>query len=121
MAPNPTRPAFLLRAEGAAALAASTLLYRHEGGSWLLFALLLLAPDLSAVGYLFGPQAGTAAYNLAHTYTLPLALVAAGAWFGIDLVPSLALIWLAHIAMDRLAGYGLKYTGGFKDTHLGRV
>jgi hypothetical protein len=33
----------------------------------------------------------------------------------------MALIWLAHIGMDRMLGYGLKYSGGFKDTHLGRL
>ena len=33
----------------------------------------------------------------------------------------LALIWLAHIGMDRLVGYGLKYRGALKETHLGRV
>ena len=33
----------------------------------------------------------------------------------------IALIWGAHIGIDRLFGYGLKYPTGFKDTHLGRV
>ena len=33
----------------------------------------------------------------------------------------IALIWLAHIGVDRLLGYGLKYPTGFKDTHLQRV
>jgi hypothetical protein len=33
----------------------------------------------------------------------------------------LALIWLAHIGVDRALGYGLKYPDGFKDTHLQRV
>jgi hypothetical protein len=32
-----------------------------------------------------------------------------------------ASIWLAHIGLDRLVGYGLKYPSDFKDTHLGRV
>jgi hypothetical protein len=33
----------------------------------------------------------------------------------------LALIWSAHIGIDRLLGYGLKYPTAFKETHLGRV
>jgi hypothetical protein len=34
------------------------------------------------------------------------------------LVP-LALIWVNHIGVDRLLGYGLKYSDGFWWTHLG--
>ena len=33
----------------------------------------------------------------------------------------IALVWLAHIGLDRFFGYGLKYPTGFKDTHLQRV
>jgi hypothetical protein len=32
-----------------------------------------------------------------------------------------ALIWIAHIGIDRALGYGLKYATGFGDTHLGRI
>jgi hypothetical protein len=32
-----------------------------------------------------------------------------------------ALIWLAHIGIDRALGYGLKYPTFFKDTHLQHV
>jgi hypothetical protein len=32
-----------------------------------------------------------------------------------------ALIWVNHIGVDRLLGYGLKYADGFKWTHLGRM
>jgi hypothetical protein len=32
-----------------------------------------------------------------------------------------ALIWLAHIGMDRSLGYGLKLPTAFQDTHLGRI
>ncbi len=56
-----------------------------------------------------------------HTYVLPLALLAYGLWGGGPLALSLALIWLAHLGLDRLLGYGLKYATAFKDTHLGRV
>ena len=37
------------------------------------------------------------------------------------LVLSLAMIWLAHIGIDRALGYGLKYQTGFAFTHLGRI
>jgi hypothetical protein len=67
-------PRQFLRVEGLAALAAALGVFLGlEGPLWLL-AVLALAPDLSMLGYLGGPRAGSLAYNLAHTYTLPLAL-----------------------------------------------
>lgn len=33
----------------------------------------------------------------------------------------IALIWINHIGVDRLLGFGLKYSDGFAFTHLGRV
>jgi Domain of unknown function (DUF4260) len=32
-----------------------------------------------------------------------------------------AAIWIAHIAFDRLLGFGLKYPEAFKPTHLQTV
>jgi len=32
---------------------------------------------------------------------------------------ALALVWLAHIGLDRLLGKGLKYNDRFTHTHLG--
>ena len=115
------RPAAMLRAEGAAMLAGSVLLYWMNGGSWWLFALLLLAPDVSMVGYLGGPRIGAALYNAFHSYPLPAALGIVGLLAGAPLAVSVALVWFAHIGMDRMVGYGLKYPTGFEDTHLGRV
>ena len=115
------RPRLLLRLEGAAVLALVVAGYRATGGNWWLFALLLLAPDLALLGYLAGNRIGAATYNLAHTYTLPLALLGYGLWGASPLALSLALIWLAHIGADRMLGSGLKYASGFKETHLGRV
>jgi hypothetical protein len=31
------------------------------------------------------------------------------------------LIWLAHLGLDRMLGFGLKYPTFFKDTHLQHV
>ena len=120
----PTRfslPGMLLRLEGLAAFAISILLYARLDASWLLLIVLALAPDLSAIGYLGGQRAGTIAYNIAHTYTLPAILGGAGLLGDSDLAISLALIWAAHIGMDRAIGYGLKYPSAFKDTHMSRV
>jgi hypothetical protein len=113
-------PRLWLRCEGAVVFILSILLYWHTGAPWWRFAALLLVPDLAMVGYWAGARWGAVGYNVAHSYVWP-ALVA-----GLGLVsPQLAwlmpfaLIWTAHIGMDRAAGYGLKYPGGFKQTHLG--
>jgi hypothetical protein len=61
----------LLQAEVISLLAMSVLLYWINGASWVLFALLFLAPDLSPVGYAVGQRVGAAAYNAFHAYPLP--------------------------------------------------
>jgi len=119
--PRFLRPAVMLRAEGATLLAISVLLYWVNGESWIMFALLLLVPDLSMLGYLAGPRVGAAIYNAFHVYPLPAAVGAFGLIGGSPLTIAVALIWFAHIGMDRAVGYGLKYPTGPKDTHLGRV
>jgi Domain of unknown function (DUF4260) len=111
----------LLRLEGLAALAASLALYAHTGFSWPIFALFLLAPDLSMLGYLAGPRAGAAAYNLVHTDVLALVLTLAGFFGALPALTATGLILIAHIGLDRALGYGLKYSTAFGDTHLGRT
>jgi hypothetical protein len=115
------KPKWLLHAEGGAALLIAGILYRQSHGSWLLFALLFLVPDLFMFGYLLSKKTGAILYNLAHTYALPLLWLAAIWTNGPILYRSLGLIWIAHIGWDRLIGYGLKYGTNFKDTHLQRV
>jgi hypothetical protein len=114
-------PRVLLRAEGLAVAVAAVALYFHAGYPWWLFVLLVLAPDLSMVGYLAGPNVGAMAYDAAHTYVLPVVLVTAGVIGDAEIALQLGLIWFTHIGVDRAVGYGLKYPTGFKDTHLQRV
>jgi len=114
-------PRALLRLEGLALLAAMTLLYAVWGGSWWLYVLLFLTPDLSFAGYLAGPRIGAIVYNAAHSTLAPAALMAAGFALTSPLTLSIAMIWLAHIGFDRALGYGLKYSDGFGFTHLGRI
>jgi Domain of unknown function (DUF4260) len=108
--------------EGLALLLGAVALYLHAGYEWWLFLLLLLTPDVSGAGYLFGRSTGAAVYDAAHIEALPIALGVAGVLADSNLSIQLALIWLAHIGMDRAAGYGLKYPARHhKDTHLQRV
>ena len=111
----------LLRLEGLAALAVAVAFYAHAGFSWPVFGVFLLAPDLSMLGYLAGPQAGAAAYNLVHTYVLALTLTLAGFFATLPALTAAGLILIAHIGLDRALGYGLKYSTAFGDTHLGRT
>ena len=116
-----TRPATLLHTEESALLILTLFAYQHLHYSWLLFAILFLTPDLFMLGYLLNSRAGAATYNLAHTMTLPLVLLFLSYLRHWPLAASMALIWTAHIALDRLLGYGLKYPTFFKDTHLQHI
>ena len=111
----------LLRLEGLTLCLGMVLLYAVWGGSWWVFALLFLAPDLSFIAYLADPKTGAVIYNAAHSYMLPVALMTLGFALPEPLTLSIAMIWLAHIGIDRALGYGLKYEAGFGFTHLGRV
>lgn len=111
----------MLRLEGLVVLAGAVMGYWFLGGNWWIFALLLLAPDLSFFGIMAGEKAGARIYNLAHTYTIPAVLGAIGWFGGIGWLTFVALIWVAHIGMDRAVGYGLKYPGLDGHTHLGPI
>ena len=102
-------------------LAAAIALYAHEGFSALAFVVLFLAPDISMLGYFAGVRFGAAVYDVVHFEAWPVALGAAGVLSGSGVAIQVALIWLAHIGVDRLLGYGLKYPSSFRDTHLQRV
>lgn len=111
----------VLRLEGLVVLAAAAVAYMQLGASWGLFAMLFLLPDLSFLGYLAGSRAGAAAYNAAHSYIGPVALLAFGALGEMPLALAVGLIWCAHIGLDRALGYGLQYGSEFGATHLGRI
>lgn len=115
------RPDVLLRLEALVVVAASVIGYRAVfHGSWWLFALLFLAPDVSLAGYAAKQHLRLAAavYNTAHTYLLP-AVLGLVAWHGASAPgEQIAAIWIAHIGFDRVLGYGLKFPEGFRPTHV---
>jgi hypothetical protein len=111
-------PRPLLHLEGAVVFVLSLLAYHWIQGSWMQFALLFLVPDFSMIGYVANTRVGAFTYNAVHTYVVPL--VVAGYAIGThhQTLLALSLIWIAHIGVDRMLGFGLKYPTGFKDTHL---
>ena len=112
---NAVKPGLLLRLEAGLVLAGCIVVYGMQHYSWVLFAVLFLAPDLAILAYKGGVRLGATIYNAVHTYVGPIVL------FAFDATRPYALIWGAHIAIDRLLGFGLKYPTNFKDTHLQRL
>jgi hypothetical protein len=111
----------ILRAEALAIFVAGVLFYLQMAGNALWLLPLLLAPDISMVGYAGGPRLGAITYNLAHNLATALVLLAVG-WFAAIAPLALAgAVLFAHVGMDRSLGYGLKLPTDFKDTHLGRI
>jgi hypothetical protein len=111
----------MLKLEALAVVAASLTAYSYLGASWWLFAALILAPDLSGLGYIGGSKVGAWVYDMAHTYVVPAILGVVGYLTHEPMVIAIAAIWFSHIGIDRVVGYGLKFAGNPRDTHLSRV
>ena len=90
------QPRLLLRAEGLAILAGAAVLYAEGDYSWLLFAILFLAPDLSFAAWAAGPRIGAAGYNVLHNLVLPIGLATYGVVDNSRNATAVGLIWLAH-------------------------
>jgi len=118
---HPKDVKMILRLEGLAALVIAVVAYGALGGNWWLFALLILAPDLSFAGFAAGQKVGVYCYNSVHNYALPLAIGLLAYLFGQMAILPFVAIWVAHIGADRLLGYGLKYADAPQQTHLGRI
>ena len=111
----------LLRLEGAVVLLFAAGVYLQRGGSAVLLVPLILLVDLSMVGYLSGPRLGAMTYNALHGWAAGFAVLAIGTLGGSDWLVLAGAVLVAHVGMDRLFGYGLKYPGSFAETHLGWI
>lgn len=116
-----TWPKILLQVEGACIFGSTIWAYSRSGQSWWTFTAALLLPDLGMVGYLANTSLGAVLYNSVHTETPPIILLCTAVARNDKKIMGLALCWLAHIGMDRMLGYGLKYGTGFSHTHLGFI
>lgn len=116
------KPLRILRSEGLVLLAAALATYFSalDEPLWLV-PLLLFVPDVFMAGYARSAKVGAALYNLAHAYPAPALLGAVAVGTSNHLWEAVALVWFAHIGMDRALGYGLKYSDGFAHTHRGQI
>ena len=96
-------------------------LFSLLGYQWWWFLVLILAPDIGMVGYLFGNKIGAFMYNLFHHKGVAIAIYLLGVYLSVSLIQLVGILLFAHSAMDRIMGYGLKYDKGFKYTHLGEI
>ena len=112
---------YILRLEGLLVLTVSTMIYSQLGASWKIFMLLFFLPDISLLAYLINNDLGAICYNIAHSYIVPLLLMAGCITLQQNEWLYIICIWIGHIGFDRMLGYGLKYNAGFKYTHLGII
>ena len=111
----------VIHAEYGAAFILLLFIYVNLEFSLWWFFLLLFVPDVMMAGYLVNTKVGAALYNLGHNLVLPIICVGVSFYFSSETGLMLALIWLAHILMDRFLGYGLKYSQSFKETHMQKI
>jgi len=119
--PTMFAPIPLQRIEGLALLVLGVIGFASADASWWWLIGLLLVPDLSMIGYLANPSMGATIYNAGHTLLGPGLLFAWHWRGGPTWVLVAATVWLVHIGMDRLFGYGLKFGDDFTHTHLGPI
>lgn len=111
----------LLKLEELGSLLLGVYLFTTLDLSWWWFFGLFLLPDISMLGYLFGPKVGAWSYNLFHLKILGVALFFIGYHTPNVFIQLAGVVIFSHAAFDRIMGYGLKYETGFKDTHLGKI
>jgi hypothetical protein len=113
-------PYFFLRLEGLVVFLATLILYFSQGGTHLGL-LLLLVPDVTFIGYFKNRQFGAFLYNLGHSHVLPFLLLVLSFLYHETWGYLFALLWMAHIGLDRALGIGLKFPQSFLQTHLGKL
>lgn len=89
--------------------------------AWWWFLVLILAPDFSMIGYVFGNKIGAMSYNIFHHRGIAILIYWLGIYNNVMVFELIGIILFAHASLDRLLGYGLKYETGFQFTHLGKI
>jgi hypothetical protein len=66
-------------------------------------------------------KTGTVVYNILHHRGIAIAIGASGILLNQEVPLLIGIILFTHASFDRVLGYGLKYSTGFKHTHLDRL
>lgn len=111
-------PTLLLRIEGLAVAVGSLALYPHIHETRWLF-VLIIVPDLGLIALGANYRTGAVIYDVLHTTTVPIVLGVAGVLVGNHVMTGLALVWMTHIGVDHVLGYGLRDPARPGWTHLG--
>jgi hypothetical protein len=111
----------LLKLEEAFMFGLSIFLFSKLDYAWWWYPALILAPDLSMVGYLMNTRVGAMTYNFIHHKALGIGVFVLGVLLANQLLQLIGLIIFGHSSMDRVLGYGLKYPDSFQNTHLGVI
>lgn len=89
--------------------------------NWWWFLILILAPDISMLGYLLNTKSGAMSYNFFHHKGVAILIYFAGIFLNNQILQLIGVILFSHASLDRVFGYGLKYFNAFNNTHLGQI
>lgn len=109
----------ILKLEELAIVILSVFLFNQLNYAWWWYLALFLTPDIGMIGYLINNKIGAYSYNLFHHKGIAIIVFLLGVYFNNNELKLAGIILLGHSAFDRILNYGLKYTTGFKHTHLG--
>ncbi len=89
--------------------------------AWWVYLVLILTPDIGMIGYAVNTRIGAITYNLFHHKGIAIVVGILGWYLVIPELQLAGIILFGHASMDRILGYGLKYSDHFKHTHLGNL
>lgn len=86
--------------------------------SFIVLLVTVLLPDISMIGYIVNTKIGAMIYNLVHNLMTVVVILLIGISLNLNIMILVALILFIHIFIDRIFGFGLKYSDHFQHTHL---
>jgi len=110
-----------IRLEELAMFGLSVYAYILTDFAWWWWFVLILVPDIGMLGYLFGRKTGAVSYNAFHHKAIAIIIFFLGVYLLNAWVELAGIILFGHSSLDRILGYGLKYSDSFQHTHLGWV
>lgn len=111
----------MIQSEEVMIFALSIYLFSLLNQPWWLFLVLLLVPDIFMLGYIIDTKIGAIIYNIGHHRGISVAIFLLGMVLQLNVVSLIGVILFAHSSMDRIFGYGLKFSDAFTHTHMDNI